>query len=100
MGASLPPPPLQDLLLAILFEREPIKLAPSSAQIPPLLNHTKQNIFNVRAQQEAQRAQAEQLARRESQLGLQLQVSIARLCLADVCNGLLQGALRSSCSAR
>ena len=49
--------PLQDLLLAILIEKEPIKLAPSSSQIPPLLNHTKQNIFNVRAQQEAQRAQ-------------------------------------------
>ncbi len=48
---------MQDLLLAILIEKEPIKLAPSSSQIPPLLNHTKQNIFNVRAQQEAQRAQ-------------------------------------------
>ena len=44
---------LQDLLLAILVEQEPIKLAPSSSQIPALLAKTKQNIFDVRAQQQA-----------------------------------------------
>ena len=50
--------PLQDLLLAILVEKEPIKLAPSSSQIPALLAKTKQNIFDVRAQQQtAQRYQ-------------------------------------------
>ena len=44
---------MQDLLLAILVEQEPIKLAPSSSQIPALLAKTKQNIFDVRAQQQA-----------------------------------------------
>ena len=44
---------LQDLLLAILVDKEPIKLAPSSSQIPALLAKTKQNIFDVRAQQQA-----------------------------------------------
>lgn len=44
---------MQDLLLAILVEKEPIKLAPSSSQIPALLAKTKQNIFDVRAQQQA-----------------------------------------------
>ncbi|KAL0051806.1 hypothetical protein WJX82_002492 [Trebouxia sp. C0006] len=42
-----------DLLLAILVDKEPIKLAPSSSQIPALLAKTKQNIFDVRAQQQA-----------------------------------------------
>ena len=44
---------MQDLLLAILVEQEPIKLAPSSSQVPALLAKTKQNIFDVRAQQQA-----------------------------------------------
>ena len=44
---------MQDLLLAILVEKEPIKLAPSSSQIPALLAKTKQNIFDVRSQQQA-----------------------------------------------
>ena len=44
---------MQDLLLAILVDKEPIKLAPSSSQIPALLAKTKQNIFDVRAQQQA-----------------------------------------------
>ena len=44
---------MQDLLLAILVDKEPIKLAPSSSQIPALLARTKQNIFDVRAQQQA-----------------------------------------------
>jgi len=39
--------------LAILVDKEPIKLAPSSSQIPALLAKTKQNIFDVRAQQQA-----------------------------------------------
>lgn len=44
--------------MAILVEKEPIKLAPSSSQIPALLAKTKQNIFDVRAQhQAAQRSQ-------------------------------------------
>ena len=39
---------LQDLVLAVLVEREPIKLAPNSAQIPTLLAKTKQNIYQMR----------------------------------------------------
>ena len=35
-----------DLLLSILVEDEVITLAPNSAQIPPLLSATKQNVFN------------------------------------------------------
>lgn len=35
-----------DLLLAILIEDEQITLAPNSAQVPPLLNATKQHVFN------------------------------------------------------
>ena len=35
------------------MEKEPIKLAPSSSQVPALLAKTKQNIFDVRAQQQA-----------------------------------------------
>ena len=38
----------QDLVLAVLVEREPIKLAPNSAQIPALLAMTKQNIYQMR----------------------------------------------------
>ena len=50
------------MLLAILVEQEPIKLAPSSSQIPALLAKTKQNIFDVRAQQQAsQRYQQQRL---------------------------------------
>lgn len=56
---------MQDLLLAILVEQEPIKLAPSSSQIPALLARTKQNIFDVRAQQQAaQRYQQQRLQQR------------------------------------
>lgn len=43
--------PDQDLLLAVLVEREPIKLAPNSAQIPALLAETKQNIFHLKPPQ-------------------------------------------------
>ena len=39
---------MQDLVLAVLVEREPIKLAPNSAQIPALLAMTKQNIYQMR----------------------------------------------------
>ncbi len=39
---------VQDLVLAVLVEREPIKLAPNSAQIPALLAKTKQNIYQMR----------------------------------------------------
>ena len=39
---------VQDLVLAVLVEREPIKLAPNSAQIPALLAMTKQNIYQMR----------------------------------------------------
>lgn len=39
---------MQDLVLAVLVEREPIKLAPNSAQIPALLAKTKQNIYQMR----------------------------------------------------
>ena len=35
-------------MLAVLVEREPIKLAPNSAQIPALLAMTKQNIYQMR----------------------------------------------------
>jgi len=35
-----------DLMLSILVEDEAITLAPNSAQIPPLLSQTKQNVFN------------------------------------------------------
>ena len=35
-------------MLAVLVEREPIKLAPNSAQIPALLAKTKQNIYQMR----------------------------------------------------
>lgn len=42
---------LQDLVLAVLVEKEPIKLAPNSAQIPALLAQTKQNIFHLKPHQ-------------------------------------------------
>lgn len=54
-------------MLAILVEQEPIKLAPSSSQIPALLAKTKQNIFDVRAQQQAaQRYQQQRLQQRSA----------------------------------
>ncbi|EIE23491.1 hypothetical protein COCSUDRAFT_65942 [Coccomyxa subellipsoidea C-169] len=40
-----------DLVLAVLVEKEPIKLAPNSAQIPALLAQTKQNIFHLKPHQ-------------------------------------------------
>ncbi len=42
---------VQDLVLAVLVEKEPIKLAPNSAQIPALLAQTKQNIFHLKPHQ-------------------------------------------------
>ena len=42
---------MQDLVLAVLVEKEPIKLAPNSAQIPALLAQTKQNIFHLKPHQ-------------------------------------------------
>lgn len=49
------------------MEQEPIKLAPSSSQIPALLAKTKQNIFDVRAQQQAaQRYQQQRLQQRSA----------------------------------
>lgn len=44
---------LQDLVLAVLVEKEPIKLAPNSAQISALLAQTKQNIFHLKPPQVA-----------------------------------------------
>lgn len=35
----------------MLVEKEPIKLAPNSAQIPALLAQTKQNIFHLKPHQ-------------------------------------------------
>ena len=49
---------LQDILMAVLMGDEAIKLAPNSAQVPVLLARTKQNVFNVREQAEAQQAAA------------------------------------------
>ena len=57
---------VQDLLLAILVEQEPIKLAPSSSQIPALLAKTKQNIFDVRAQQQAAQRFQQRLQQRSA----------------------------------
>ena len=44
--------------MAVLMGDEAIKLAPNSAQVPVLLARTKQNVFNVREQAEAQQAAA------------------------------------------
>jgi len=60
---------LQDLLLAILVDKEPIKLAPSSSQIPALLAKTKQNIFDVRAQQQAAQRYQQRFQPRPSSAG-------------------------------
>lgn len=38
----------QDLLLAVLVDDEPIKLAPSSAQVPGLLGATRSNMYTIR----------------------------------------------------
>lgn len=48
------------------MEREPIKLAPSSSQIPALLAKTKQNIFDVRAQQQAAQRYQQRLQQRSA----------------------------------
>ncbi|KAL0020642.1 hypothetical protein WJX79_010395 [Trebouxia sp. C0005] len=58
-----------DLLLAILVDKEPIKLAPSSSQIPALLAKTKQNIFDVRAQQQAAQRYQQRFQPRPSSAG-------------------------------
>ncbi|KAG1663525.1 hypothetical protein FOA52_003153, partial [Chlamydomonas sp. UWO 241] len=41
-----------DLILSILKDEERIMLAPNSAQIPPLIAGTRQNVFNPSAQQQ------------------------------------------------
>lgn len=38
-----------DLILSVLKEEERIMLAPNSAQIPPLLHHTRQNVYSPAA---------------------------------------------------
>lgn len=60
---------MQDLLLAILVDKEHIKLAPSSSQIPALLAKTKQNIFDVRAQQQAAQRYQQRFQPRPSSAG-------------------------------
>jgi len=55
--------------LAILVDKEPIKLAPSSSQIPALLAKTKQNIFDVRGQQQAAQRYQQRFQPRPSSAG-------------------------------
>lgn len=55
--------------MAILVDKEPIKLAPSSSQIPALLAKTKQNIFDVRAQQQAAQRYQQRFQPRPSSAG-------------------------------
>ena len=55
--------------MAILVDIEPIKLAPSSSQIPALLAKTKQNIFDVRAQQQAAQRYQQRFPPRPSSAG-------------------------------
>jgi hypothetical protein len=43
--------PVQDLLMAVLIDDEPIQLAPNSALVPCLLGNSRANVFTIRTSQ-------------------------------------------------